>query len=155
MCFKLSTKVNQVNKIIAIIGISSVMQACVAAPNNPPPSSYQPDANSSRFSIEGIKQRREAEYAKKLIDLNKKNPAYEAQKAIENNDIHLLTFHSGRGGSIAVPGIEESQVKNVNCRLVQLDGMGDSIYGENHLKYRVAIQKYASEFNATMFTYCR
>ena len=154
MYLKLSTKVYQVKKIITIASISLLMQGCVAVPNNSP-SSNQPDNYSSRFSVEGIKKREEAKYAQKLGDLSKKNPVIEAQKAIANDDLHLLTFQSGRGGSTTVPGIENLQVKNVNCRLLQLDGMGDSIYGENHLKYRVAIEKYASEFNRVMHPYCR
>jgi hypothetical protein len=130
------------------------MQACVAAPNTPP-SSSQPDPFSSRFSIEGIKQRREAEYAQKLEDLNRLNPAEEVKKALKSNSIYLLGYQSGKGGSRVTPGLVESQaIIDQKCRVLQLDGMGDSIYGANHLKYRIALQKYASQFNALMFPNC-
>ncbi len=141
------------NKIIIICSISLLMQACVAAPNTPP-SSSQPDQFSSRFSIEGIKQRREAEYAQKLADLNRLDPAEEVKKALKSNRIYLLGYQSGKGGSTVTPGLVEPQAINQKCRVLQLDGMGDSIYGANHLKYRIALQKYASEFNALMFPNC-
>ena len=130
------------------------MQACVAAPNTPTPSS-QPDQYSDRFSVEKIKQRREAEYAQKLADLNKMNPANEVQKAVNNNSIYLLAYQTGKGGSTQIPGLNEQQTSNIKCRVLQLDGMGDAIYGENHLKYRAAIQKYASQFNVAMYPNCR
>ena len=141
------------NKIIIICSISLLMQACVAAPNTPP-SSNQPDQFSSRFSIEAIKQRREAEYAQKLLDLNKLDPADEVKKSLKNNSIYLLGYQSGKGGSTITPGLVESQVIEQKCKVLQLDGMGDAIYGENHHKYRIALQKYASEFNALMFPNC-
>ena len=130
------------------------MQACVAVPNefSSNRSSSQP---SNRFSIETIKKQKEAEYAKKYADLKQMNPSVEVAKAVKNNSIYLLAYQSGRGGARLIPGLVEPQPTNINCRVLQLDGMGDSIYGENHLKYRVELRKYASEFNAKMFSYCR
>lgn len=141
-------------KTLTITGLSLLMQACVAAPNTPP-SSSQPDDYSSRFSVEAIKQRREAEYAQKLADLNKLDPAEEVKKALKSNKVYLLAYQSGRGGETITPGLVEPQVIEVKCRILQLDGMGDTIFGENHLKYRVALRKYASEFNALMYPNCR
>ena len=141
-------------KTLTITGLSLLMQACVAAPNTPP-SSSQPDDFSSRFSVEAIKQRREAEYAQKLADLNKLDPAEEVKKALKSNKVYLLAYQSGRGGETITPGLIEPQAIEVKCRVLQLDGMGDAIYGENHLKYRIALRKYASEFNALMYPNCR
>ncbi|KAG1661930.1 hypothetical protein GQR58_021206 [Nymphon striatum] len=126
-------------------GISILMQACVAVPNESSSnkSSSQP---SNRFSIENIKKQKEAEYAKKYADLKKMNPSVEVAKAVKNNSIYLLAYQSGRGGARLIPGLVEPQPTTVKCRVLQLDGMGDSIYGENHLKYRVALRKYASAF---------
>ena len=90
------------NKIIMISSISLLMQACVAAPNTPP-SSNQPDQFSNRFSIEAIKQRREAEYAQKLVDLKKLDPAEEVKKALKSNRIYLFGYQSGKGGSEMTP----------------------------------------------------
>ena len=141
-------------KLLLISGISLLMQACVAVPNESSSnrSSSQPN---NRFSIEKIKKQKEAEYAKKYADLKKMNPSVEVAKAVKNNSIYLLAYQSGRGGARLIPGLVEPQPTNINCRVLQLDGMGDSIYGENHLKYRVELRKYASEFNAKMFSYCR
>ena len=141
-------------KLLLISGISLLMQACVAVPNESSSnrSSSQP---SNRFSIENIKKQKEAEYAKKYADLKKLNSSEEVAKAVKNNNIYLLAYQSGRGGARLIPGLVEPQPTNVNCRVLQLDGMGDAIYGENHLKYRVELRKYASEFNAKMLSYCR
>ena len=109
---------------------------------------------SSRFSIEDIKQRREAEYAQKLADLNKLDPADEVKKALKSNKVYLLAYQSGRGGETITPGLVEPQAIEQKCKVLQLDGMGDAIYGENHLKYRIALQQYASKFNALMFPNC-
>jgi hypothetical protein len=141
-------------KIVLISSISLLMQSCVAAPVNPPMSN-PPNEFSSRFSIEGIKQRREAEYAQKLIDLKKLNPADEVKKALKINNIYLLAYQSGKGGSTITPGLVEPQALKTNCKVHQLDGMGDAIYGENHLRYRVALREYASKFNALMSPHCR
>ena len=141
------------NKIIIICSVSLLMQACVATPNTSP-SSSQPDQFSSRFSIEAIKQRREAEYAQKLVALNKLDPASEVKKALKNNKVYLLAYQSGKGGSTITPGLVEPQAFDLKCKVLQLDGMGDAIYGENHLRYRIALQKYASKFNALMFPNC-
>ena len=142
------------NKIIMISSIGLLMQACVAAPNTPQ-SSSQPDNYSSRFSVEAIKQRREAEYAQKLSDLKKLDPAEEVKNALKSNRVYLLAYQSGRGGGTITPGLIEPQAIEVKCRVLQLDGMGDAIYGENHLKYRIALRTYASEFNTLMYPNCR
>lgn len=143
----------QYKKILSVSVMGLLVQACVAVPNTPP-SSSQSDDYSSRFSVERIKQRREAEYAQKLFDLNKLVPAEEVKNVLKSKNIYLLAYQSGRGGEIITPGLVEPQSIEVKCRVLQLDGMGDSIYGENHLKYRVALRKYASEFNALMYPNC-
>ena len=130
------------------------MQACVAVPNESS-SNQSSQQTNNRFSIENIKKQKEAEYAKKYADLKQMNPSVEVAKAVKNNSIYLLAYQSGRGGSRIIPGLVDPQPDNINCRVLQLDGMGDSIYGENHLKYRVELRKYASEFNARMLTHCR
>jgi hypothetical protein len=40
------------------------------------------------------------------------------------------------------------------CTLKTLDGLGDVIYGENHLKYRVAMRKFAMRYNIAMKSAC-
>ncbi len=141
-------------KIVAIGGLCLLVQACVAVPNESSSNNSSPQPGK-RFSIENIKKQKEAEYAKKYADLKKMNPSEEVAKAVKNNSIYLLAYNSGRGGERKIPGLVEPQPTNINCRVLQLDGMGDAIYGENHLKYRIALRKYASEFNASMLTHCR
>ena len=88
-------------------------------------------------------------------DLNKMNPANEVLKAVNNNSIYLLAYQTGKGGSTQIPGLQEQQTTNLECRVLQLDGMGDAIYGENNLKYRAALKKYAVQFNVAIYPYCR
>ena len=137
--------------LIIISGLSLLMQACVATPVK---TNNQQSNNAGEFSVEDIKQREEAEYAQKLERLNKRNPVQDAQQSISQGEYYLLAYQSGRGGINKAPGLTQAQAKNSLCRFKRLDGLGDSIYGENHLKYRVKIRQYASQFNQTMYAFC-
>ena len=145
---------DSMKKLLLISCVSLLMQACVAVPNESSSNNSSAQPNK-RFSIENIKKQKEAEYAKKYADLKKMNPSDEVAKAVKSNSIYLLAYNPGRGAERKIPGLLEPQPITVNCRVLQLDGMGDVIYGENHLKYRIALREYASAFNARMMTYCR
>lgn len=142
-------------KGIAIIGLSVMMQACVAKPIAPASSSQQSTQSPNRFSITEIKKKEEAKYAQKLIELNAKDAAKEVKKAQENNTLHLLIYYTGKGGPMKIPGLTETQFKNHKCEIISLEGMGDSIYGENHFRFRLAQEQYASEFNTLMLPFCQ
>jgi len=146
-------------KLILLLSTAVLMQACVATPEppapKPPSSATSKEDRFNRFSVKAIKERREKEYQKKLVELAEKNPAEEVQKAISNNQLHLLMYQSGRSSPTKIPGLTQEQLKNMRCQLTQIDGMGDTIYGKNHLEYRKAIREYATQFNLAMYPYCQ
>jgi len=107
------------------------------------------------FSSENIKQEREAYYAQKLSELRLMSPAEQLNEALRTNNIYLMSVPAGRGGSRSIPGLIESQVMKVNCKTVAVEGMGDVLYGKNHLMYRQELLKYIREFNALMSPYCK
>ena len=138
--------------IIVSIMTFLLIQACVAKP-----SSISPDNQGSafdHFSVEGIKHNREALYAKKLKKLKKRKPKKDAYSAIAHGHYYLMSYRSGRRGVHRVPGLTKDQLSSNRCKYRTIAGLGDSIYGESHLKYRIAIRRYASTFNKTMFPYC-
>jgi len=141
-------------KIISFLGIGLILQACQTN-TMPSSSNQQPKQTPSRFSIKAIKKQEEEKYAQKLIELNEKNVAAEVEKARIKNRPYLLTYHQGRGGAMKAPGLSEKQFKNSKCKTILLDGMGDSIYGENHMSFRAAQIQYASEFNILMLPFCK
>ena len=141
-------------KIVSILSLGLILQACLGNPI-PPTTNPEPKQAPSRFSITEIKKKQEAKYAQLLIELNAKNVAEEVEKAKQNNTQYLLAYSAGRGGAMKAPGLTESQFKQNKCKMVLLDGMGDSIYGENHARFRVAQRQYAIEFNTLMLPYCR
>ncbi len=137
---------------------SFLLQACVAVPpeeNRAGKRVDYKDKYADRFSISGIKQRREQEYAQKLAGLKQLNPIEDAQKAAADDKYYYLSYQLGRGGNLKIPGLSEQQSQNTRCSLKQLDGMGDTIYGVNHQEYRTTLRKYANQFNKTMFAFCR
>ena len=167
------SKINLTKQIFGFSLVSLLMQACTAVPvpvpvpvpatktttetpmprNQPAqPSIYVPPS----YSVDAIKEIRETEYAKKLAALNVRNPIRDAHNEAAKENRYLWIYQSGRGGKTKAPGLTEAQLaSNVSCPLRRIDGLGDTIYGDTHLKYRVAIRKYANQFNQTMLKYCR
>lgn len=140
-------------KIISFLGLGLILQACQTN-TMPPSTNQQPKQAPSRFSIKAIKKQEEEKYAQKLIELNAKNAVAEVEKARKKNTPYLLVYHQGRGGSTKAPGVSENQLKNSQCETILLEGMGDSIYGENHMSFRTAQIQYAREFNILMLPFC-
>lgn len=126
-----------------------LIQACVAVP---PP---EKTVKNPSYSTGKIKHDRELIYAQKLYDLKRKNPVSEANSAIDRRDFYLMSYLSGRGGINKVPGLTQQELINNRCRYQTIAGFGDAIYGENHLRYRVAMRQYANQFNRIMMAYCR
>lgn len=139
-------------KWLPILGINILLTSCVVAPVK----GTDQDQNTVKpYSVESIKQQREAEYAKKLLALKKRDPVLDAQSIIASGKIHLLAYQSGRGGIHKAPGLSDAQASHAKCKFKLLDGMGDVIYGENHLKYRIAIRRYAQRYNQVIYPFCQ
>ena len=103
---------------------------------------------------EKIKQERENYYAQKLLQLKSMNAANDVAKAVQSNNFYLLTVLAGRGTDAAIPGLLGPRVQVIKCNLIPTEGMGDILYGKNHLKYRQEMVKYMREFNALMQPNC-
>ena len=140
-------------KWLPILSINIFLTSCVVAPVK----GTDQDQNAVKpYSVEVIKQQREAEYAQKLQALNQRDPVQDAQTTIASGKIiHLLAYQSGRGGKLKAPCLTDAQASHANCKFKLLDGMGDAIYGENHLKYRIAIRRYAQRYNQCIYPYCQ
>lgn len=149
----------KIKQLSSYMLISIVLPACTEVPSSMAskphintPSNYTPP----NYSIGNIKQKREAEYAQKLSALKRKNPVNDAHNEAAKGKAYLWVYQSGRGGITKAPGLSEAQLaNNTSCSIRQIAGLGDMIYGETHLKYRVAIRKYANQFNKVMLRYCR
>ncbi|PID33837.1 MAG: hypothetical protein CR955_00870 [Thiotrichales bacterium] len=148
-------------KWVFVLSFGLMTQACVSVPNESVNNTASNTASTSmlerskRFSTKNIKKRKEAEFAQKYADLKRMNPAVEVNKALNNNNVYLLAYHLGRSRARVIPGLLEAQSAQSKCRVLELEGMGDVIYGPNHLKYRTALEKYAREFNRKMVRHCR
>jgi hypothetical protein len=114
-----------------------------------------PKEFEGRFSSNKIKHEREAYYLKKRTELRKTSPSQKVNQALRSNNIYLMEVPGGRGGSRSIPGLIEPKVVQVNCRTVPAEGMGDVLYGKNHLLYRQEILQFMQEFNAMMAPYCK
>lgn len=135
------------------------VQACStpvpASSSNSKTDSAMPKEFGSRFSSEKIKQERESYYSQKLMQLKSLNAGYEVSKAVQSKNIYLISTIAGRGTTASIPGLVGPQTQILNCKIVASEGMGDVLYGKNHLKYRQEMLRYMREFNALMQPYCK
>lgn len=117
--------------------------------------SIMPKEFGDRFSIDNIKKEREAYYAKKRIELKNTSPSAEVVKALRSGNVYLMEIPAGRGGSRSFPGLVEPKIMEVNCKTVPVEGMGDVLYGKNHILYRKELLIFMREFNALMIPNCK
>lgn len=144
-----------VKTIVLIASFSLLLQACAEIPVKQEKKHKPIVKLPYAASTEAIKNRNENKYAQKLQALNNKNPILEAQQEASIGYHFFLGFQGGRGGARTIPGLTLQQAKSSSCGIKRLDGFGDTIYGENHLKYRIALRNYAKKFNGVMYSYCR
>ena len=130
-----------------------MLQACNAGPDTPRPISHTPQTVGSSERPAPSGSSRDGEYADLLIGLSQKSPVLDAQQAMARGERNVLGYYAGRAG-LKVPGLTPQQQASQRCALKTLDGLGDVIYGENHLKYRVALRKYAKAYNIAMIPAC-
>lgn len=124
------------NKIIITFVTIMAASACAA---------YEPTAPS----VSEIKTQREAGFEKRLKLLLRKDPIADGDAAVRSGNPHLLVFYTGRSNRVSIPGLSASQqwATKGKCKRVVEEGLGDIIYGDNHVKYRRAFIKYATLFN--------
>lgn len=148
----------KISLFIAIV--SFTLQGCASVPVN---KTVRNSGSSSHINVSGfnnkastveIKKNREDKYAQKLAILKQRNPDRDAQREISRGNYFLLAYQTGRGGGASAPGLTIRQMESSSCRNKQLEGFGDTIYGDSHLRYRIALRAYAKEFNKLMYNYC-
>ena len=105
-------------------------------------------------SASDMKKDKESQYKDQLTQMRKIDPEKEAKANIAAKRF-ILKATRARG--LSIPGVDRKDYKVVQakCQLEYLKGMGDVIYGSNHLKYRLAIEKQAAAYNQIMLTACQ
>ena len=139
----------KMNKIFLLSIISSLLVMGVAIMN-------LANAVPSIPSVTEIKAKEEKKYALELIRVKKMNAVTNAADAIKLGFPHLLVHYAGRSGSLVLPGIEQENYRHAQakCPVLVLDGLGDTIYGNNHMHYRKAMTAYAAKFNKITYKAC-
>jgi len=130
-----------------------LVQSCNAGPETPRPISPEPQTVQVPQKPAPSVAARDSEYISLLQNLRQRDPSQEAQQAAFRGDRTLMGYYAGRAG-LKFPGLTPQQQANNRCTLKTLDGLGDVIYGENHLKYRVALRRFAKAYNAAMLPVC-
>ena len=141
------------HSIIGLITTAMLLQACNAGPETPRPIAHTPQATSSPQPMNENITSKDMEYVSLLQGLSQRNPEQEAQQAAARGEMNILGYYAGRGG-LKLPGLTPEQQAVQKCTLKTLDGLGDVIYGDNHLKYRVAMRKFAGRYNLAMLSAC-
>ena len=132
-----------------------LIQGCNAGPDTSKPikrSAPEPIGSLQPKTLSSIESK-DQKFAELLQALENRNPNTEAQQAINNGIPNVLGYYSGRGG-LKVPGLTSEQQANQRCKLNTIDGLGDVIYGENHMRYRIAIRAFAKTYNSNMLAAC-
>ena len=138
--------------IIGFLSTMLLLQACNAGPDTPRPVTQTPQSTVSPQASSNTAAR-DGEYIGKLQNLLQRNPEMEAQQAMARGERILMGYYAGRAG-LKFPGLSPEQQSNQTCTLKTLDGLGDVIYGNDHLKYRVELRKFAGRYNIAMMPVC-
>lgn len=95
----------------------------------------------------------DAQFVKKLSELQTKNPKQDAQASIARGERYFLC---NAGRSRTVPGLTAEVYANVHerCPTQCLEGVTDALYGENHAKYLSAALEYSAQWNQVMVNAC-
>ena len=132
---------------------SILLQACNAAPDSTRPTTPERSISTPQANATSNVNNEDQKYANDLAELTKRNPQLEAQQAISRGEHFLLGYYSGRAG-LKTPGLTSEQQASQRCKVSTVEGLGDVIYGENHLKYRIAMRNFAKAFNTQMLGVC-
>ena len=140
---------SKIHTVTGFLTTAFLLQACNAGPNTPRPTTAKPTSSIQPINVSA----RDSEYIRMLEALNQRNPEEEAQQAMANGNRSVMGYYAGRAG-LKIPGFNVQEQSMQTCTLTTLDGLGDVIYGENHLKYRVALRRFAQRYNIAMKPSC-
>jgi hypothetical protein len=108
-------------------------------------------------SAKEIKAEKEKKYAQELVQMKSRSAAKDAAAAKSLGFPYLLAHHAGRSLSLVIPGLAQKDYKaaQARCPILIIDGLGDVIYGANHMAYRKAMTDYAASFNKITYKACK
>lgn len=140
---------------MTVIFSALLIQGCNAGPETPRPinKSAAVPAGTSYIKTANSISDKDQQYATLLLALEKRSPSSEAQQAIASGKPTIIGYYSGRAG-LKTPGLTTEQQAQQRCKLDVIDGLGDVIYGENHMKYRIAMRNFAKTYNSTTISVC-
>lgn len=107
-------------------------------------------------SAASIKAEQEKMYGEKIKLLKMKDPLKDAMDAAALGFPYVLGHYEGRSQVLVLPGVDLMIYTNNKERVpvLYMDGLGDSIYGKNHIEYRQLMEEYAKKFNSLTFKAC-
>ncbi len=107
-------------------------------------------------SAKEIIAEKEKKYAQELVQVKSRNASKDAAAAKRLGFPYLLAHHAGRSLSLVIPGLAQKDYKVVQarCPILIIDGLGDTIFGDNHMAYRKAMTSYAAAFNKITYKAC-
>lgn len=136
-----------VSKLLVLISLGLAVGACREMPSHQTSGSVNTQASQPNTSAE------DAQFIKKLSELQAKNPQQDAQAAITRGERYFLC---NAGRSRTVPGLKAEVYANAQgqCPTRCLDGVTDALYGEHHAKYLSAALEYSALWNQAMIKAC-
>ncbi|RVU85553.1 hypothetical protein EOL70_06280 [Leucothrix sargassi] len=132
-----------------------LIQGCNAGPETTKPANTPTGStptNPIPSGLNSVKQK-DQYYAERLVGIQSRDAVAEAQQALAKGAPNVLGYYSGRAG-LKVPSFTAEQQAKQRCKLNTIEGMGDVIYGENHMKYRIAMRDFAKTYNSQMLAVC-
>ncbi len=104
-----------------------------------------------------INAQQESKYAEKLKQMQSRDAAKDAKSAQQLGFPYLLVHYAGRSQNLLIPGLnqKDSQIAKSRCPMLILEGMGDVIYGTQHMAYRKTMTDYAAKFNVLNYKVCK
>ncbi|MFZ1344865.1 hypothetical protein [Thiothrix eikelboomii] len=133
--------------VFTVTGLSLTLGACREMPSHPVSGTGNTPPPHQTTSTE------DAQFVKKLSELQARHPQQEAQAAIARGERYFLC---NAGRSRSVPGLtaEVYAKASQHCTTQCLDGVTDALYGEHHAKYLSAALAYSAQWNQVMISAC-
>ncbi|MEE9444993.1 MAG: hypothetical protein V3V19_04955 [Cocleimonas sp.] len=132
-------------KLILISLAMTVLQGCSAQSK-----SEKIEYSTTKTSSASIIEVNEKKYADLYHFYKNRSGVQDAKNALKNGMTIVKVFYAGRGG-IVIPAFDKEPK---NCQQESIVGMGDVIYGAEHMKYRKLMRDYAKDYNQIMRHYC-
>lgn len=137
----------QIVTVLSLCSLGLAVSACREMPSHPVSGSSNTQTPPATITHE------DAQFVKKLSELQGKHPKQDAQAAMARGERYFLC---NAGRSRSVPGLSAEVYAKVSerCPTQCLEGVTDAVYGENHAKYLSAALEYSAQWNQVMVNAC-